>query len=153
MIKNLVVILAILVAGTMLFLSGVPFQRGTNAPGYIISDAFPSLSKLEFPCAGAQKIWESRVEAGYRNNCAIRLASELRLLGLTADETKEKLAEWNEKKGIELPVHELEAVVHSAYQHQFPYRYSCHDEILRHFCPLNRYSACQTYVAKQSDKK
>src|SRR3989338_458873 len=41
------------------------------------------LSHLAFPCAGVQTIWQSHVEPGYRNNCAIRLASEFRLLGLS----------------------------------------------------------------------
>ncbi len=108
------------------------------------------LSRLMFPCAGAQKIWESHVEPGYRNNCAIRLASELRLLGLAEAEAAEKLVEWNEKNGIELPDHELQSVIHSAYHHGFPYRYSCRDEILRHFCPLASFENCQAYVAEQS---
>ncbi|HXV27979.1 MAG TPA: primase C-terminal domain-containing protein [bacterium] len=105
------------------------------------------LSHLAFPCAGAQKIWESHVEPGYRNNCAIRLVSELRLLGLKEEEAREKLIEWNEKNAVELPGHELASVVHSAYQHSFPYRYSCRDEILRHFCPLASFEDCQQYVA------
>ena len=49
------------------------------------------LSRTDFPCAGMQKIWESHIEAGSRNNCAIRLASEFRLLGLTSDEIKARL--------------------------------------------------------------
>jgi DNA primase catalytic subunit len=44
------------------------------------------LTQLTFPCAALQKIWESHIEPGYRNNCAIRLASGLRLLGLREDE-------------------------------------------------------------------
>ncbi len=108
------------------------------------------LSRLVFPCAGAQKIWESHVEPGYRNNCAIRLTSELRLLGLTEVEAREKLIEWNEKNAIELPDHELESVIRSAYHHGFPYRYSCRDEILRHFCPLAGFENCQAYVASHT---
>lgn len=105
------------------------------------------LTRIGFPCAGVERIWQSRVEPGQRNNCAIRLASELRLLGLSAAETKGKLVEWNEKNNIELPADELHAVVRSAYQHRFPYRYGCRDEILRSFCPLADYRSCLKHVA------
>jgi hypothetical protein len=109
------------------------------------------MTHLSFHCLGAQKIWESHVEPGYRNNCAIRLASEFRLLGLTEEEAAGKLFEWNERNAVDLPSHELQNVIHSAYQHRFPYRYSCRDEILRHFCPLPDYEACRDYVASHSE--
>ncbi|MBI4525579.1 MAG: primase C-terminal domain-containing protein [Deltaproteobacteria bacterium] len=108
------------------------------------------LSHIAFPCASFQKIWESHVEPGFRNNCAIRLASELRLLGLTEEEGEAKLFEWNEKNAIGLPSQELHSVVRSAYQHPFPYRYSCRDEILRRFCPLSSYESCQDFVERRS---
>src|SRR5919108_721660 len=108
------------------------------------------LSQLEFPCAGAQQIWQSHIEHGERNNCAIRLASELRLLGLTEEEARQKLFEWNERNGIDLPVAELQSVVHSAYQHRFPYRYSCRDAILRQYCPLPDLKSCHAFVADRS---
>ena len=111
------------------------------------------LSRLEFPCAGAQKIWESHVEHGQRNNCAIRLASELRLLGLTQDEAREKLFEWNERNGIALPAAEVQSVVHSAYQHRFPYRYSRRDSILRQFCPLPNLQTCREHVANRTNSR
>ena len=104
------------------------------------------LARIEFPCSGAQAIWQSHIEPGQRNNCAIRLASELRLLGLTADEAREKLLESNERNDIELPAEELSSVVRSAYQHRFPYRFSCRDEILRQFCPLPDYESCGKHV-------
>jgi hypothetical protein len=109
------------------------------------------LSRPEFRCAGAQKIWESRVEPGYRNNCAIRLASEFRLMGLTSAETEQKLLQWNERSQIELPRAELESVVHSAFQRRFPYRYSCRDPILRRFCPLAGLHACLSHTAERAD--
>jgi len=108
------------------------------------------LSRLNFRCAGAQKIWESHIEPGYRNNCAIRLASELRLLGLTREETEAKLVEWNERNEIELSPAELLSVVHSAYQHRFPYRYSCRDAILRQFCPLSDLPTCRRFVREHA---
>ena len=104
------------------------------------------LARIEFPCAGAQAIWQSHIEPGQRNNCAIRLASELRLLGLSANETREKLLEWNERNDIELPLEELNGVARSAYQHRFPYRFSCRDEILRRFCPLPDDESCEKHV-------
>jgi hypothetical protein len=107
------------------------------------------LSRIEFPCAGVRAIWQSQIEPGYRNNCAIRLASELRLQGLTAAETSDKLLEWNVNNGIDLPVDEIMTVVRSAYQHRFPYRYSCRDAILRRFCPLPDYGACREFVSTQ----
>lgn len=106
----------------------------------------PDLARIVFPCAGMQKIWESHVEPGYRNNCAIRLASHLRLFGLTENEAGEKLFEWNEKNSIGLPHRELQSVIHSAYQRRFPYRYGCRDTILRRFCPFPDYDACRTHV-------
>ncbi len=109
------------------------------------------LSRIEFACAGVEGIWQSRIEPGYRNNCAIRLASEFRLLGLSADETSDKLLEWNVNNGIDLPVDEIKNVVRSAYQHRFPYRYSCRDPILRRFCPLANYEACLEFISRQSE--
>lgn len=107
------------------------------------------LARIEFPCAALQRIWESHIDPGYRNNCAIRLASELRLLGLSAEETDEKLVEWNERNDIELPSDELHNVTRSAYQRRFPYRYSCHDAILRQFCPVSDYKSCRKFVASR----
>lgn len=105
------------------------------------------LQQIDFPCAGAQAIWESHIEPGQRNNCAIRLASELRLLGLDANQAGVKLFEWNERNDIELPADEIHSVVRSAYQRRFPYRFSCHDAILRRFCPLADYESCRQRVA------
>jgi hypothetical protein len=109
-----------------------------------------NLARIEFPCAALQRIWESHIESGYRNNCAIRLASELRLLGLNEEEANDKLIEWNEKNHIQLSVTELHNVVRSGYQHRFPYRYSCGDEILRFFCPLPDYESCRKFVASHA---
>ena len=122
-----------------------PFGYRFRRPG--------DLTHISFPCAGVQNIWESHVDPGYRNNCAIRLASEFRLLGLTEEEAREKLIEWNEKDTVNLPSNELEHVIRSAYQHPFPYRYSCHDEILRRFCPLPNYESCQAHVRRHSEEK
>ncbi len=111
------------------------------------------LARMDFPCAAAQRIWESHIEPGYRNNCAIRLSSELRLLGLNEEEAQGKLTEWNEKNRIELSSRELNRVTRSAYQHQFPYRYSCHDQVLRRFCPLADYEACRQYVSERTEPR
>ena len=58
-----------------------------------------------------------------------------------------KLPEWNDQNDIDLPNEELASVVRSAYQHRFPYRYSCRDAVLRRYCPLANDAACQAFVA------
>lgn len=107
------------------------------------------ISRAEFRCAGTQKIWERHIERGYRNNCAIRLASDFRLMGFSSAETEQKLLEWNERNGIDLPEAELLAVVRSAYQRRFPYRYSCRDPVLRKFCPLADLGSCFRFTAER----
>jgi hypothetical protein len=104
------------------------------------------LTQIQFSCAGVQAIWQSHIEPGYRNNSAIRLASELRLLGLCAEEANDKLRQWKDQNAIEITDEELSRVVHSAYQHRFPYRYGCHDQILRKFCPLPDDQACRRFT-------
>jgi hypothetical protein len=108
------------------------------------------LSKLDLVCAGLRRVWESHIEPGYRNNCAIRLASEFRLMGLSSDETEQKLLEWNQRNGIELPPTELQSVVHSAYQRRFPYSYSCRDAVLRRYCPLQDLESCRAFIADRN---
>ena len=108
------------------------------------------LTDPQLPCAGAQAIWQRHIEPGQRNNCAIRLASELRLIGISAEECETKLRAWNEKNRIELPLDEIVSVVRSAYLHHFPYRYSCHDALLRRYCPLNDERECQAFLARSS---
>ncbi len=108
------------------------------------------LGHLQFHCAGIEAIWQRHIEPGARNNGAIRLASELRQLGLSAAETETKLLEWNQRNGIELSAEELRNVAHSAYQHRFPYRYSCKDAVLKRYCPLPDDSTCHKYVVSKS---
>ena len=96
-----------------------PFDYRFRRPGL-------NLTEMQFPCAGAQAIWERHIEPGQRNNCAIRLASELRLLGLSAEECQRNYTNGTTKT-ISMSAEELASVVRSAYQHRFPYRYSCHD--------------------------
>jgi hypothetical protein len=108
------------------------------------------LTQIQFPCAGAQAIWQSHIEPGYRNNCAIRLASELRLLGLSAEEANDQLRQWKDHNDIEITDEELSRVVRSAYQHRFPYRYGCHDEILKKFCPLPDDQTCRRFAQNRA---
>ncbi len=108
------------------------------------------LTQIQFPCAGAQAIWQSHIEPGSRNNCAIRLASELRLLGLSAEEANDRLRQWKDHNAIEIADEELIRVVRSAYQHRFPYRYGCHDEILKKFCPLPDDQACRRFAQSRA---
>lgn len=126
-------------------LTGKPFRYRFHRP--------EDLGRIDFPCAAIQRIWESHVEPGYRNNCAIRLASAFRLLGLSEAEGREKLFEWNARNSVDLPSLELENVIRSAYHHRFPYRYGCRDQILRHFCPLPDYQACRVHVQSCAEEE
>jgi hypothetical protein len=67
-------------------------------------------ARIAFSCAGDQRIWESHIESGYRNNCAIRLGSALRLLGLSEEKTSRKMTEWNEKNLIKYRRQSLRAL-------------------------------------------
>ena len=129
------------------------FKRLTRQPFTYRFHRPADLSQMEFPCAGVEAIWQSHIEPGYRNNCAIRLASELRQLGLSAAETESKLLEWNERNAIELSADELRSVAHSAYQHRFPYRYSCRDAILRRYCPQPDEASCEQHVAARGERQ
>ena len=129
------------------------FKKLTRKPFDYRFSRPEDLSHIEFPCAGAQAIWQRHIEPGQRNNCAIRLASELRLLGLSGEECEKKLLEWNSRNQIELSADELSSVVHSAYQHRFPYRYSCRDPVLRRYCPLRGVQSCQAYVAAKASPR
>ena len=73
------------------------------------------------------------------------------MLGLSAEECQKKLLEWNDKNRIELSGDELGTVVRSAYLHRFPYRYSCHDALLRRYCPLKDERDCHAFVAGKSN--
>ena len=137
-------------AGALLRRIQRQFKRLTRKPFDYRFSRPADLTHVEFPCAGAQAIWQRHIEPGQRNNCAIRLASELRLLGLSAEECERKLFEWNDKNHIELASDELASVVHSAYQHRFPYRYSCRDAVLRRYCPLKDEGACHALVASKA---
>jgi Primase C terminal 1 (PriCT-1) len=132
---------------------GRQIRRITRSPFNYRFRRPDDLARIEFPCAGMQAIWDSQIESGQRNNCAIRLASDLRLLGLNADEAAGKLLEWNDKNQIELPVEEIHSVVRSAYQHRYPYRYSCSDVILRQFCKLPDLESCRRHVAAHAEPK
>jgi hypothetical protein len=54
-----------------------------------------------FLSGALRAIWKSHIEPGYRNNSAIRLASELRLLGLSEDEANDKYLSEMERNGIQ----------------------------------------------------
>lgn len=127
-------------------------RRATRRPFEYRFRRRADTTEVNFACAGLQRMWASAVGQGYRNNCAIRLASEFRLMGLSKSETRERLFQWNQRNEIELPRHELESVLDSAFQHRFPYRYSCRDPIRRMFCPLPDYEACQRLLSQGSDK-
>ena len=96
-------------------------------------------------CPAMVNIWNSHINAGYRNNCAIRLASQFRLSGFSKEKTEGLLLLWNKKNRIGLGKEELSRIVHSAYSHRFPYRYGFRDEIIRKFCPFKNLDDCECY--------
>ena len=54
------------------------------------------------------------------------------------------------KAALDVASNAWDNVVRSAYQHRFPYRFSCRDEILRRFCPLPDYDACRVFTTEHA---
>lgn len=106
-----------------------------------------------FLCPGLLQIWESHVESGTRNNCAIRLLSEFRLNGLSEEKSRALISQWNEARGIGLSAFELGRTIHSAYSHPFPYRYSCRDPILQKFCPFQDLKKCEAWRREKAGRR
>jgi len=97
-------------------------------------------------CAARRAMWQSQIAPGNRNNVAIRLASAFRLSGCSRERTGELMETWNGRQQQPLPGRELGSVVHSAYARPYPYTFSCHDEVVRAFCPYTeRLSECGDY--------
>ncbi|MFQ5964022.1 MAG: primase C-terminal domain-containing protein [Candidatus Scalinduaceae bacterium] len=96
-------------------------------------------------CPAMVNIWKSHIDVGYRNNCAIRLASQFRLSGFSKEKTEELILSWNKRNRIGLYKEEVRRTVHSAYVHRFPYRYGFRDEIIRRFCPFKNINDCECY--------
>jgi hypothetical protein len=96
-------------------------------------------------CKARQKMWYSQIPQGSRNNCCIRLVSELRLGGMTDSQALELISFWNHNNDIGLPAEELSGIVRTVYASKRPYDYGCRDEIIESFCPFGDKSKCQRY--------
>lgn len=97
-------------------------------------------------CAARLAMWQASVPRGNRNNVAIRLASAFRLAGYAQEQTLDLLRGWNRRQRPPLPDAEVRGVVHSAYARPYPYNYSCHDEVIRSFCPyVGHLNECEDY--------
>jgi hypothetical protein len=107
------------------------------------------LTQLTFPCAALQTIWESHIEPGYRNNCAIRLASELRLLGLSEEEANDKLFEWNERNSIDLPPRSF-VTWRARLSASISLSIQLSGRILRRFCPLPNYESSRKFATEHA---
>lgn len=75
-------------------------------------------------CDAKQRIYNSHIEPGDRNNCAIILASHFRNEGKSEPTTQEMMSEWNARNSIGLAEYELANVVRSAYR-STPYDFGC----------------------------
>jgi len=108
-----------------------------------------SLKNIEDPskvlCKARERIWNSHIRKGYRNNTAVRLIAQFRLSGFSKGKVTKLIVLWNKKNEINLPTEELLKSVESVYNSSISYSYGCNDEILRKFCPFEDKSKCKDY--------
>lgn len=96
-------------------------------------------------CEAKQRIYNSHIEPGERNNCAIILASHFRNEGKSEPTTQEMMSEWNERNAIGLAEYELANVVRSAYR-STPYDFGCSS--LADYCPYTGRKNCDLFKKK-----
>lgn len=96
-------------------------------------------------CKARQKMWYTQIPEGSRNNSSIRIASELRLQGLSESQALDMIFFWNQNNEIGLPTEELKGIVKTVYTSRRPYDYGCRDEIIRSFCIFEDKSKCRHY--------
>jgi len=99
-------------------------------------------------CDAKQRIYNSHIEPGERNNCAIILASHFRNEGKSELTTQEMMSEWNARNSIGLAEYELANVVRSAYRSTL-YDFGCTS--LAGYCRYGDRSECN--FAKGSPKR
>ncbi len=108
-----------------------------------------SLKDTEDPsgilCKARERIWNSHVSKGFRNNVAVRLIAQFRLSGFNKERVTKLIVSWNKKNTVNLPLEELLKSVESVYTSKVPYSYGCNDEILKKFCPFRDRSKCKDY--------
>lgn len=98
-------------------------------------------------CDAKQRIYNSHIEPGDRNNCAIILASHFRNEGKSEPTTQEMMSEWNVRNSIGLAEYELANVVKSAYR-STPYDFGCSS--LAGYCGYGDRDACP-FVKRRQD--
>ncbi len=99
-------------------------------------------------CDAKQRIYNSHIEPGDRNNCAIILASHFRNEGRGEAEASGMLSDWNERNAIGLAEYELANVVRSAYR-STPYDFGCSS--LAGYCGYGDRDACP-FVKRRQDR-
>lgn len=72
------------------------------------------------------------VKEGFRDNCALRLATHFRKEGMDYDTTLAAMLKWNEKNQPPMQDEEIERKTLSAYN--VDYDFGCNDDILQNFC-------------------
>jgi len=98
-------------------------------------------------CDAKRRIYNSHIEPGDRNNCAIILASHFRNEGKSEQATESLMSEWNTRNGIGLAEYELANVVRSAYR-STPYDFGCSS--LAAYCNYRDRNACD-FVRRRQD--
>jgi len=93
-------------------------------------------------CDAKQRMYNSHIEPGDRNNCAIILASHFRNEGKSEPTTQEMMSEWNARNSIGLAEYELANVVRSAYR-STPYDFGCSS--LAGYCTYTDRKQCRLF--------
>ncbi|MBI4971196.1 MAG: primase C-terminal domain-containing protein [Candidatus Omnitrophica bacterium] len=121
-------------------------HRLTRKPFHYFIKAKHGTDPEKFLCPGFLEMWHSHIPAGERNNSAIRLLSEFRRNGLSEEEARDLILDWNSRNSIGLSDRELAATLKSAYSRAYPYHFGCHDQIIHSFCPLKDTRKCDAWV-------
>lgn len=82
------------------------------------------------------------VDRGQRDESAIRIASALKLAGLSHQDTLGEMLMWNERNQPPLTAKEIETKVESVFTHD--YMFGCNDFVLRQHCDRD----CKLYKSK-----
>jgi len=106
-----------------------------------LSGFFRKAKRVKDMCPAKERIYNSRIEEGERNNCALILASFFRESGHDVKSAKSLVYGWNKRNNIGLSDSEIRRVVESAYRRKEPYFFGCSSVIK--FCPYADKSECE----------
>ncbi len=121
-------------------------QRITRKPFRYFIKPKMGTDPEKFLCPGFLGIWHSHIPPGERNNCVIRLLSEFRRNGLSEEESRNLIFDWNARNKTGLTERELGQTLKSAYLRAYPYHFSCHDQIIQSFCPFHDVRKCDEWM-------